>query len=461
LTLPGGVEIFHLSEIPTLQTFDPTVIPFQINVLRYIRKEVDHTRGIPEILLSGAVGSAKTILMSHLIITHCMMYPRACALIGRRALSDLRDTLYAKILEHLECLDPIRDYTENKTRASITFRNGSQIISRSWADGKILKMRSHEFSAAAIEEMIENDDLEYYTEIKMRVGRLSHVPESFIIGATNPGSPAHPLYDYFIERQSEYRKVFYSVTLENPFLPKAYIDSQVRDMDPKLARRMLYGEWIELHDENIYYAYRRENNYRDCHYEIDKKYPILISYDFNIALGKPLSAVLMQFIADELHIFGEIVVEGMRTLDAMDEVAERGLLDMNVKIYIHGDATGRNKDTRNVKSDYDLIRQFLDNYRTKQKGQVTFETSVPLSNPPVRKRWALVNAYCENLHGVHRLFVYKDAPTADKALRLTALKTGGRTTEDDSKPYQHIGTAIGYGLWAQKNLRREQRTVKL
>ena len=74
---------------------------------------------------------------------------------------------------------------------------------------------------------------------------------------------------------------------------------------------------------------------------------------------------------------------------------------------------------------------------------------MPRSNPPVRERHNKVNAYLCNANGQHRMFVHKGAPTADKALRLTKLKAGGSYIEDDSKSYQHIGTAIGYALMAR------------
>jgi len=445
----------------TLKAFDPTQIPYQYDCIRWLRKVVDYKKQIAECLLSGSVGSGKSLVMAHLVVTHCLMYPGACVLIGRRTLADLKATLLAKILEHLDDLEPYTDYVYNKSTSGIKFRNGSSIIAKSWADGKIMNVRSYEFSAAALEEVVENDDMEYYHEIKMRVGRLPKVPESWIIAATNPGSPAHDLYSYFIEQDGDFRKTFYSVTADNPYLPDAYVKSLQANLDQKMARRMLYGEWIDLHEEKIYYAYNRQNNYRNETYAVDTKQPIILSLDFNIALGKPLSAVLMQFSDDVLHIFGEIVVEGMRTLDAMDEAAERGIFDMGAKVYIHSDATGRNRDTRNIKSDIDQIDSYLARYKPKDGGQLNYEIVVPLSNPAVRKRWALVNAYCENMDGQKRLFVYKDAPTADKGLRLTALKPGGRTTEDDSKPYQHITTAIGYGLWAQKHLPKPQKTVLL
>jgi len=80
---------------------------------------------------------------------------------------------------------------------------------------------------------------------------------------------------------------------------------------------------------------------------------------------------------------------------------------------------------------------------------------VGLSNPPIRTRHNLVNSYCLNANGKRRLFVYEKAKTCDEGLRLTRLKPGGAYIEDDSKHYQHVTTAIGYGI----KIATDQRTI--
>ena len=249
------------------------------------------------------------------------------------------------------------------------------------------------------------------------------------------------------------------MTTDNPFLPEQYIEQLRSELDPKMARRMIYGEWLEIEREVVYHAYSRERNYRAESYRVDATQPIHISWDFNIGDGKPLSAVLFQFIDDRMHIFAEVVVDGMRTQDSLDELDARGWLDGRTSYIIHGDAAGRHRDTRNIKSDYDIIRSYFANHR---RG-LRFDVDVPLSNGAVRTRHNTVNAYCHNDKGETRLFVYQDAPTADEGLRLTQLKKGGQYIEDDSKRWQHITTAIGYGLIAARNRRerKPQRTIQL
>lgn len=436
----------------TFSTFDPTVIPWQDEVIDFIECKADWSLGVQEILLSGSVGSAKTTLLAHLIVKHCLTRPGANVLIGRRALPDLKNTLYNKIIEHLdqENIKEGRDYETRETTGYIYFpRVKSQILSGSWADKRYKKFRSLELSMAVFEELTENtgDDEEAYREISMRVGRIPSIPEKLIISATNPDSPGHWVYKHFFTGKHKNRRVFYSKTEDNPFLPTSYIDKLREDLDPLMARRMLLGEWVEISKEVIYHQYRRDRNFRDESYNVDELLPIHLCWDFNVALGKPMSACAFQVVKGVVHVFKEYIVHGSDTEDICNEIAGSGLLEHESKIYVHGDATGASLSSKSKMSDYDIISRFLSRHRKKDGSRVEFELAVPLSNPPVRERHNIVNAYLNNADNKTRLFVYEDCRTLDEGLRLTALKKGGQYIEDDSKPYQHVTTALGYGVW--------------
>lgn len=196
----------RLGSTPSFSEFDPTVIPYQAQVI-YDMEHFDYSLGVHEILLSGSVGSAKSILAAHQGIKHCLRYPRARLLLGRKSLPDLRDTIYTKICEHLEgsvmedgtLLREGRHYFLRDTTCAIRFWNGSEILSRTWSDKRYKKLGSLELSAAIIEELTENDgdDETAMKYIRMRVGRLPHIPESWIMYCSNPESPSHFAYDYF------------------------------------------------------------------------------------------------------------------------------------------------------------------------------------------------------------------------------------------------------------------------
>ena len=448
-----------ISSTPTFKEFDP--LPKQLEILQYIKGDLDPDNGTHEILLSGSVGSAKSIVLAHLAVTHCLEFSNANFGIGRLALPDLKETLCKKIREHL--FNTGVTYRYQETTGDFKFGNGSRIEAVSWADGNLSKLGSHEYSGFAIEELTENKDPEFYEVILQRTNRLPHVKEPFVISATNPNSPRHWAYKKLVESRSPRVKTFFSNTFDNPYLPRAYIDSLIERLDPKMARRMIYGEWIEIDQERVYYAYDSDHNFVKRKYNFNERLPLRLHFDFNIGEGKPLSMVCSQFEQDKSgemgvwHFFDEVIVDGQRTLDCLEEAGSRGILDQGTQIIIHGDATGRNRDTRNIHSDYDLIDKFLANFKKKNGQKLNFKIQVPRANPPLRERHNISNAYMLGANGARRLFVYEGAPTLDEGFRLTALRQGGQYLENDSHRAQHCTTAATYGVmdeWFEINSRR-------
>src|SRR5690606_37771216 len=136
----------------------------------------DYSLGVHEFLLTGAVGSAKTTLLAHIAVRHCLEYSGAVCLIGRKVLKDLRETLYLKIKQHLENDRHLANGVHYRCvdgTCSLSSANRSRIIGYSWHDQNFEKFRSIDLSLAIIEELTENDDTyrQAYTEIKMRLGR--------------------------------------------------------------------------------------------------------------------------------------------------------------------------------------------------------------------------------------------------------------------------------------------------
>lgn len=447
------------AEVPSFLDFSPKAILWQhranYEVLHapYI---VHNLNGNPELethefLFSGSVGSAKSMLLAHIIVHHCITYKRAKVGIGRESMKDLKDTLYQMILDHLDgSFEEGKDYKING-KGHIIFRNKAKIIPFSWHDKRYKKFRSHTFSLFIIEELTENKTRDFYDEIKMRMGRMTKIPFSAIICATNPDDPAHWAHDYFIKGKENNPKihVHYSVTSHNPFLPASYIRGLRETLDPKMALRMLKGQWISITTDKIYYSYDDELNVIPS-YEIDPKHPVCMSWDFNIGVGKPMSMCLFQIIGERFYFFDEVILEGSRTNDVLDELASRGYLDKGYHFQIYGDAYMRSNDTRSIKTDYTIIKSFLSNYETPDKVPVKYEMRVGVSNPPIRTRHNYVNGMLCNDLKERNLLVTKNCTTIRKGLQLTALKKGADYIEDDSKPYQHVTTAVGYAIVKHK-----------
>jgi hypothetical protein len=432
---------------PNFSDFNPRVIPYQSEVIDFL-DGWNYSTGTPEILLSGSYGSAKSILMAHLAVRHCLENAGARVCLARKALPDLKDTIFKEILEHI-AEDFIEDvhYKVNHSIARISWFNGSEIISRSWSDKKYKKARSLKLSMVVFEELTENndDDKQAFDTLKARLRRIPTVKENILIAATNPDGPGHWVYKYFLEGTQPTRKVFKSVTTDNPFLDPVYIQQLKQDLSPREAQRYIYGEWIEIDQDRIYSAYDTDQNFLKLQYNINPHHPIILSFDFNIGHGKPMSSIAGQFINGVWHFFDEVVIQGARTQDAIESWLSRQYLTQGVRVIVHGDASGQARDTRSIVSDYDIIKRALSN------AGVNVMMEVPRENPPIRRRHNIVNAYCLNEAGDRRLFIYNQCKVAHDGMRLSSLKKSGDYIEDDSKAYQHITTAIGYAVVHEHN----------
>jgi len=435
-------------ETPSFTEFNPNYIQWQIDTIREITN-YDYSLGLHEVLLSGSIGSAKSLFMSHMGLRHVTNFEKARMLVGRQTMPDLKDTLITTIKDHMEG-DFIEgeDYEFNETKQQWTFANGSEIISRAWFKKKFTKFRSLKLSMAMIEELTENEieHWAFYDSIKQRLGRLPNVPDNLLMSATNPAGPEHPAYNHFMidGKDNPKRHVYYSITTDNPFLPEWYVENLKEDLDPDEVQRMIYGRWVSVAKDRVYHNFDTGRNFRNEDYITNLNYPIDLMFDFNIGAGKPMSAAAGQFINGQFHVMKSFIVHGANTLDMMNEIADSGILDKDTNFRIYGDQTGKSKDTRSNLNDYDIIEGFMRKYISADEYFLDFSTHLPRKNPEIRKRHNTLNARFLNGNKKIAFYIYKEAKDCVNGFLNTKLKRGGSYIEDDSYEYQHVTTAIGY-----------------
>lgn len=429
-------------------SFDARVIKWQWQALKLVYN-LDYSLGVHDIAFCGIVGSAKTTLAAWLALDHCCKFKDAIFFIGRRSHYDLLETSYAEICELV--YNTWGERSEKWMRSStcsINFPWGARIVGGTWGDGRYEKYKSKKFSGAWLEEPTENSAEEYQGFLNIfrpRVGRVSYknsdVNENFILYSFNAFDPEHPIYTEFYENRSETTHLIESKERDNPFLHERYYDNLLKKLDPLNVRRQVFGEWLTSNTNSIYHAYNEEKHFKNTSYIVNKAYPVHISWDFNIGDGKPLSLVFFQYIKDHFYFFDEIIIEGIRTQESCEEIDSRGYFNHNLKFVLHGDATGRSRDTRSKLSDWLIIKDYFDKHYKKPK----YEIKVPNINPPIRKRHNTVNSYMQNGLNENRITLYAKCRTLDKGFKLTAFKKNS-SIEDDSKAYQHCTTSAGYGI---------------
>lgn len=451
--------------------FNPNIIKFQQRIVWDIEKEYNYKKGVQVVVFSGAVASGKSVLGAHLIWKYAMENANSKIGIGRLDLGRLKKSFLPEILLHAPKGWVIgkNGYTFNKSELVIRLPNGSEIHCFSWSNLSEIqlenKFKSQEFGMFVIEEASESEAI-VFKSIFTRMGRSKRIKRRLLMLLSNPGESTHWIKTDIIDKSlrvdgkiskrndgtlNENFHTYYSLTVQNPFVDPSYVINLKRVHHQKWVERNLEGKWNSFGGDGIYHAYNEDDHYKLEDYLVDLSLPIYMCWDFNTAMGKPMSMCFMQYKNGEAHYFDECVMQG-NTSQLLEEIANKGQLNYETKYIITGDAAGYAKHSAaNGYSDYDVILRFMANYKHKK---LKYDIQVPDSNPGIKERHNLVNDYLKNGLNQVRLYVYKKCPTLNLAFKLTKLKAGGKFVEDDgpSCPWQHIGGAAGYGLNIVANL---------
>jgi hypothetical protein len=213
------------------------------------------------------------------------------------------------------------------------------------------------------------------------IGRLRGCenPKLFIV-TTPEGFRA--TYHIFIENPKPSQKIIYAKTIDNPYLPKTYIDLLKEQYDPKLLEAYMNGKFVNLTSGTVYYSFDREKHVRKNDLEVQNNIPINFCFDFNVF---PYSVSWNQILNHENIVFlGEWVSKSHSNTDeACLEIIK--LLPADADVVIYGDASGRNGAANSNVSNYQIIDSIFKNYFK----SVSYK--VPTSNPAVRDRINCVN----------------------------------------------------------------------
>jgi PBSX family phage terminase large subunit len=198
------------------------------------------------ILNSGGVGSGKTWTICLKSILLAIRYPGIFILLGAQTYPLLRDTTLREFLNIIPD-GLVKSY--NKTEQHFIFKNGSEVIFRSFDDAN--KLKSLNLGACGIEEMTDVSE-EIFKMLRTRL-RQDGMP-CCLYGATNPNTFENWVYKYFIDSPIEGSEVIYSISADNMYLPEAYLNDlkELKKSNPEYYSRMVMGQWGAL--EGVIYS---------------------------------------------------------------------------------------------------------------------------------------------------------------------------------------------------------------
>jgi PBSX family phage terminase large subunit len=219
-------------------------------------------------------------------------FPNNRVLIVRKTLASLRKSTLNTLLSIL----PHRSYEFNKSEGIIKLHNGSEIYLMGCDMEE--RIKSTEFGCAFIDEGSELTE-EEYSVVKFRVRLQAGSRRVYI--CTNPSSQDHFLYKRFYMDSEQKplpvnnriclnknRMAITASSLENPYLPKDYIE-ELNTLEGARRERCVNGLWVNM-DNMIFDAFDRNIHVKDIEitkeaYEQYDEFVVSIDYGYSHFTG--------------------------------------------------------------------------------------------------------------------------------------------------------------------------------
>lgn len=180
---------------------------------------------------------------------------------------------------------------------------------------------------------------------------------------------------------------------------------------------------------------------------LDRALPLRLTFDFNV---NPMTLGLAQIVSGpagpELHVVDWIAEYGGATVESCCLRLRERYPDGWPHAVVYGDATGKARHVKSLKSNYQIIEEALAGWAKK------LEIKVPMVNPSVSESTNAVNRLLKDANGHTRLWIRKTEPRRQcatrelvRSLQRTSKKSG--TDDIEKKPgetHTHAGEALRY-----------------
>jgi hypothetical protein len=252
-------------------------------------------------------------------------------------------------------------------------------------------------------------------------------------------------YDWVFRRFIKAPVEGYEAVIARPFENRHLLDKVPdfyerlkRSYDARFYEQEALGSYLSLNSGLVYHAFDRNVNVRQT--EMDPLSPLLWALDFNV---DPMSSVIVQKKDDVVSVIGEIVLPRASTMDACEEFQSRYPYQA-AGVVVFGDASGKTMQTTGM-SDYTMLREFF-----RRQGYENVQFKVPLSNPSVRDRVALMNTQFKAADGVSRLFVHPRCRELIQDFEEVTFKPESSVIDKDRDSKRtHLSDALGYLVWQE------------
>jgi hypothetical protein len=259
------------------------------------------------------------------------------------------------------------------------------------------------------------------------------------------GDPARP----------EAYRIFEMTTRENTEGLRhnpAFIDQVKDNITEAEAASYLDAKLSNLTGVLAYPAFDEAVHWTEHVPEVDQSLPLRLTFDFNV---NPMTVGLCQIVSGpygpELRVGDWIAEYGGATVESCClQIRERYPFGWQ-QVIVYGDATGKARHVKNLKSNYQIITETLAGWAK------SLEVRVPLANPSVAESTNAVNRLLRDAHGRTRIWIRKTeprraCPTRElvRSLQRTSKKSGTDDLEKKAgETHTHASDALRYLVAAE------------
>lgn len=361
------------------------------------------------VLLLGGIGTGKSFIGSHTVISLISQYPKSKGLIVANTYSQLINSTLQTLTQELKALDiPFELSLGAKKQINIA--------------GTIVYLYSLEKpdNIRGIEVgWIWGDEIcfakkEAFDVIK---GRLRDKNGSLVFRGTSSPNGFNWAYDLWGVYQRQGYKLIKAKTSSNIFLPEGYYSELIElygGLDNPLAKQELLGDFVNLNAGAIYWAFNRNDHVREC--KLNNDLPVYVGQDFNI---ENMCGVYVQFINNIFYVCSENILRDSlaNTYTASEKIA-KDLKDY--KHFVIPDSTGIAVKSSSHRSDHQIMKDYG-------------LTILPVRNPLIRDRQNAVNLAFKQ----GRLFVDPSCKELIKEIETISSR-------DKEGDVSHVAVSLGY-----------------
>jgi PBSX family phage terminase large subunit len=390
------------------------LLPHQWDALH---SKIKHT------VLLGGIGSGKSWCGAHWCINKKFTHPESLGFIGATTYGQLRDATMPVVFNELNKLEIPFSYNQS---SGILDMSGKRVLCKGLDNYDAL--RGIEIGEMWLDECayIKREAFD------VMVGRLRDKRGALdSLGTTTPKG-FNWMFDYFHPSGELHDPKWFchikAKTADNKHLPDGYIASLMDQYDQKLYQQELEGEFINVTQGRVYYAFDRTIHVQEI--KDDGKSTLYVGMDFNV---HPMTAVVFQFYDNTFYIIDEFYLENSNTPEMCRELVRK----YGEGLSIIPDSTSDKRST-SVTTDFEIIRGHNLNL-------------LSTHNPYVMDRVNNANRLFEQ----NRVIINPCCKKTINDLEKVSWKTGKNEIDGISdKMLTHISDALTYGLWKLAPLKR-------